>query len=235
MAESTNIIIGNAGTAGQANSIVLGNTQTTTQISGIYNVNSTGTKLQVVVDNTGKLGTSTTGTVAGNDSFLYYLAADVIASTGNGTNFYLGCRQTLLEQYDNTSGAFFGGNGGVNGKANAAYFQAPATGYYFFALALYFQVFGVDGEHYQYNYTFIEIDGTSSAAYANVYSKGPFNNYVLFNHSYVNSVVVAMTAGDKAYFSFQALNQTGTINNNSIVSIGLDGAKTTYVCGYRVY
>ena len=125
-AESSNINIGANGVTGESNVIRIGEQgtgafqQDATYCAGIYNTAVGAAPLNVIIDNTGKLGTGPAPIPAETVAFLAYLAVDVPNATGDGT-VYTVAFDTLA----------FNVGGGFN--LGTSTFTAPTTGYYQFA------------------------------------------------------------------------------------------------------
>lgn len=219
MAQSTNILIGSPGIASQTSTIMIGNTQTDTYCAGIYGQSIGATNKVLVVDSDNKLGTTTSSD--GNNSFLFYLGTNVTNVTGDSTIYYLGSTTALTAEFDNSGGAFYAGDGSGVGTAHAAYFQAPETGHYFFNLVLEYRRGQI--ANLTYLRSFIE---TPSNVYANVMEHG-----FVGDQSLVNSTLVSLSAGEKAYFSFSTLYVVSSIVDGIF---GNTNPNITYVSGFRV-
>lgn len=128
--ESSNIIIGNQGTVGESNVIRIGTDgagdgeQDACYVAGIYGRGVGGVSANVIIDNTGKLGTGAPPPV---ESVAFYakLLTNVPNVTGDST-IYPVAFDTLL----------FNVGGGYNIGTNV--FTAPVTGYYQFNASLLF-------------------------------------------------------------------------------------------------
>jgi hypothetical protein len=102
---SNNIVIGNTGAPGISNAVIIGTTGTHTANTqaGIYQVAPTATSENVVIDNTGKLGTS--GPEAGKYGFSYYTLGShpvkyqSVGPTPNIIN-YMGIDIPMVQDYD---------------------------------------------------------------------------------------------------------------------------------------
>jgi hypothetical protein len=234
MAQNNNIIIGNPGVSGESNNIRIGveGTQTATYVAGIYGNSIGATNAPVFVDNTGKLGILSVPSdiVFGTQSFFYYLNSDLSNLTGNGTSYYLGSTHQLTQLFSNAGANFNIGTGSGTGQANAAYFEAPAAGVYFFQIIMQLlTVLPLDSDSDATNY----IITSGGKTYESTFSTTSINPTPIFvaDQLLLVSTSIHLNINEKAYFAFDVTR------NDSAINQGLHGGTpyVTYVCGYRVF
>ncbi len=242
MAQSNNIIIGNAGVSGQNSTIMIGDSanQTDTYVAGVYGVSVGATNSPVYIDSTNKLGTmaSNIPTDFSTYPFLVYQTGQTPAVLGAGTAYYLGSYIALTKAFDIGTNFNVGAGGGSSGRANGAYFQAPITGQYQFMLNIYVEDqpgptlkrylnFESQIETLTNVYEYIEtLPGGPSSGY----SFPRLNN----NFWFTFQCTIQLTLGDKVWFNTNCTT-TGTPTN--VAKVGDTGyipAYSTRVSGFRV-
>ncbi len=121
MAQSHNILIGNAGLAGETNTIRIGTngTHTSAYMAGVYGKTVGVTNGLVVVDNLDKVGMATPA--LGKTKFLYIQQSNAANQIGDASVYQLGSSVALTKIFDANNDMTTGG-----------VFTAPSTGYYNF-------------------------------------------------------------------------------------------------------
>lgn len=227
---NNNILIGNPGIAGgQSDTIAIGDgTQTACYVAGIYGNSIGSTNALVSIDSNNKLGTvGGASGVFGSLSFLAYLGTTASNVTGDSTVYYLGSTQALTANYNNSGGAFFVGDGAGTGTSHAAYFQAPATGTYFFQVILNMQIGSPS--------TGTVSDGTLSVStpsgdYETTFDGDAFGDAFLGDQLLLVSVETSLVLNEKAYFKYRISRDTPSKVDGAY---GQSSPYVTYICGYR--
>jgi hypothetical protein len=201
--ESSNIILANAGTALETNTIRIGTQgagsgqQNAAYMAGIYNTSVGGTNQYVIVDNTGKLGSTVVPVnPAAACAFYAYNNAD------RASYFTDGIFKTLTFNV-----ALF--NIGANYNTGTFTFTAPNTGYYSMTMGM--SLGGLtDNTLIEFSLQLL-VSGTSAGAY--LYSNGnpyAFRDTFAAGDGFNQTVFLKMTAGDTAVVQGLVHNVGGT-------------------------
>ena len=238
--EADNILINNIGTVGDANVIRIGtqgagaSQQNTCFVAGITGVDVGSVADVVSIDTgTGQLGTTaiTAGTnisvtpgagtitiASGSESLFFATTNTENAITGNGTEGWIGA-VAATTVVTNVGSDYFAGDGAGNG----ARYTAPATGNYFFTMALYFNSQALGGTAHE---TYFQVNGATNyfaTAFPTNISvvgfNGP-NGYI----AATGSIMLSLTIGDTV--DFKMLSNGGTQTDGS--------AAGGWINGYRV-
>lgn len=233
MAQTNNILLGSPGVASQTNTIMIGNSSTNAcYVAGIYGNSIGTTNAPVLISNDNKLGTTggSGNDIFGSLNFCAYLNSNVAGVTGDGTDYYLGSTTALTFQYNNSSGAFVLGTGAGTGTGNAAYFEAPVNGTYYFLFLMQLLIGSPanlpDGDCV----CSIEVPGIGN--YSSFFGAvGLGENIFLGDQVITVAAQIAMTATSKAYFSF-LINRASPSRVDGVH--GNSNPLVTYICGYRI-
>ncbi len=236
MSQSNNILIGSPGVAAQNATIMIGDTitgggvQTAAYCAGIYNQTVGATYGYVLVDSTGKLG-STANPGLALTKFLYVQATNHTNATGNGALYQLGSSVALTKVFDAHNDMSTGGT-----------FTAPVSSYYNFSVGVVINNLAPSIGAYgsgSNGAIQIVVSGTSAGTYqvTTPWSmSGTSTNYIAGadQQGAIFSILIFMTAADTAVFNASMIGAGSNVTGIGPIGTNAFTTNATFISGFEV-
>ena len=240
-AESSNIIISNAGTVAESNTIRIGTQgagaaqQNRNFQAGITGVTVSNAASVTIDTTTGQLGVGGGAGNAGDNAFLATQAPLSLISAGGPVitiTYFMGTNGIFMTEVFDTDNVFFPGDGVL-----PASFTAPATGTFQFEWASAIQsrafAFGIGAQRYHPAFVFNGVLTTAFIKLSSGFSAGVATQSQKMSD--FNILVVNLTSGDVVTFALDLIVNVGTGTGVEFAqSTAPITGNTNWICGFRV-